>query len=89
MLVAIVFPVVVGALLGLCAMYLIRNELVYRYRKVLLEDMSRGAQIDIEAGRPWYWRYEAYDSVTYSEMGWQFWRRFDSFYPDQSFRRSA
>ena len=79
----IVATVVVGVIM------LVRNEMVYRYRIALLKDMSRAAQSDIRAARPWKWRYDVYDSVSHDEMVWRFWRRFKSFYPDQSFRRSA
>ena len=77
---------IVVILSGLC---LIRNRGVYQYRMALLANVSRANLRDIDAGRPWRWRYDVFDSVSYNTMVWQFWRRFDSFYPDQSFRGSA
>ena len=86
MLVGVVFILSVCAVFAVPVVFLIRNEKTYNYRRGVLADVGRAVKSDIAAGRPWYWRYEAFGSVSYNEMAWQPWRRFDSFYPDQSFR---
>ena len=85
----LIIIIVLATALGVGVFGIVRNEMVFRYRGTLLDDISRGARADIGAGHPWGWRYEAYDTVDYNAMVWQFWRRFDSFYPNQSFRRLA
>ena len=84
----IVILAIIFATVGLGAITLVRNEMVYCYRRTMLQDVSRAARADIAEGREWQWRYDVYDGVSYDTLVWKFWRRFDSFYPDQSFRQS-
>ena len=85
----LVIIAIIVATVGLGAITLVRNEMVYRYRGAMLQDVSHAARVDIAEGRQWEWRYDVYEGVTYDQMVWKFWRRFDSFYPNQSFRRLA
>lgn len=62
-----------------------RNHFVARYRMDLLERMLLAAKLDELYGRPWVWRFDAYRAVSYEQMLYKFWRRLDSFYPDQGF----
>lgn len=69
------------------ALMLWRNEQVYRYRTQLAEDIKRCSQTDIERGRAWEWRYQAYDRVPYTDMLRRFWQPLPSFYGDHGFHR--
>lgn len=71
--------------LGLALIIAIRNGVVYRYRNRLIQQVSEAAKADIGRGHYWFWRYDAYNEVSYDEMVWQFWRKCDSFYPDRRF----
>lgn len=66
---------------------LVRNEQVYHYRINLLKKVSEAAKQDINEGRYTEWkdRYDAWNSVSYHTMVWQFWKDLDDFYPDKSF----
>ena len=64
---------------------LIRNNNVLEYRSSLLEKVGKLARQDIVEGKEWMWRYDVFDSVDYSKMVHQFWKRLDAFYPDKSF----
>lgn len=68
---------------------LVRNERVYTYRQNLLNQIYVASMRDIwdygDSPRDWNWRHEVYNSVSYNEMVFKFWRRLDSFYPDKSF----
>jgi len=71
---------------GFLIAFLIRNEMVYRYKQKMLRKVSAAAHRDIWAGKTdWMWRYNTLSSVEYGEMVYKFWRSFDSFYPDRSF----
>ena len=67
-------------MIALSCYMLYRNERVGRERQRVLDICSRLAQVDIEAHRPWKQRYAYYDSVSYDEMLWKFWRPVKSFY---------
>lgn len=73
--------VLIAATLGMIR----RNNRVLRYRRDVLNRISDAAYIDIEHGNPWVWRYTLYDSVSYDEMLYKFWRPLDSFYPNELF----
>ena len=64
---------------------MVRNSMVFRYRQRLLVQVFDAIAKDINEGNDWVWRYRAFDAVSYDKMVLQFWRRFDSFYPDRSF----
>lgn len=70
-----------------CMYLLIRNNKVVRYREMLLRKISEKSKRDIADGKldGWLWRYHVYESVSYSQMLYMFWRKFDDFYPDKSF----
>lgn len=77
--------VIFTALLLFSLYMLVRNFRVYDYRNNMLDSLSTSTHDDIMKGREWRWRLDDYDSVSYDEMMFKFWRRFDSFYPDKSF----
>jgi hypothetical protein len=59
----------------------IRNELVYRYRIRLINEISERNHSDIsnfDYGYQWRWR--EYETVSYEDMLFKFWKSFDSFY---------
>jgi hypothetical protein len=64
---------------------LVRNSKVYAYRGELIDKMYDAADDDINRGRSYKWRQEVYQSVSYNEMVYKFWKPIDSFYPDKSF----
>jgi hypothetical protein len=70
---------------GFCLLLMDRNQKVHKYRRSLLRKISDAGDVDIENNRPWEWRHDIYDTITYDEMLYKFWRRLDSFYPDRSF----
>lgn len=57
-----------------------RNSRVYHYQHKMLHLVSAHARSDILAGRPWVWRYDLYDQVSYAAMLLHFWRPLESFY---------
>ena len=79
----------VVVLVLICAFFLFisRNTAVYRYRMQLLSRISESATRDIEARRPWGWRFDALSAVTYDEMVFKFWRPLSSFYDDEALTR--
>lgn len=70
-----------------CIYMLIRNTLVYTYRTNLIHRISESNIEDISDGRPWHWRYEEYNSISYNEMMLKFWKPLDSFYPRDPARK--
>ncbi len=83
----LMFLLVLVCILGLilCQTMIVRNDKVYKYRKELLAKMGSAMIADVKADRPWRWRVEVFDSVSYNEMVNQCWKPLDSFYPDKSF----
>lgn len=85
----VLFFVCASVSLNITSLVLIhRNRLVSRYRFELLEKVSIAARIDVLNGMPpevWRLRYTAFGKVAYNDMVRQFWRRPESFYPDQRF----
>lgn len=69
----------------ICTTMLIRNDMVAKYRHKLLDKVSEKSQEDIENGRDFNWRYDAFRAVEYEEMVNKFWKKLDSFYPDKRF----
>ena len=63
----------------------LRDKRVYNYRMKLLSIIHDRSKIDIQENRPWKWRYEAYNSVSYDNMLFRFWKPLESFYKDKSF----
>lgn len=64
---------------------LLRNNAVYKIRMAIIDGMSVGARRDIEQGEDYKWRYAMFDSVSYKQMLFKFWKNLDSFYQDKSF----
>jgi hypothetical protein len=64
---------------------MIRNDYVLAFRHKLIKQISAAAKADIEAGRDWEWRYEIYETVSYDQMVYKFWKPLESFYQDRSF----
>lgn len=67
---------------------LVRNNNVKNYRLRLIDSIHAAASEDALRGLLDYkWRYDAFERVTHNRMVFQFWRSFDSFYPDRSFAK--
>lgn len=69
--------------LAIIAILAIRNRRVYEYRSVLINKIYDRNIEDIDAGRPpssYKHRRDIYNSVSYEEMTFKFWRKLDSFY---------
>lgn len=62
-----------------------RNIRVFKYRGELLALLSAAAKDDAEKGKQWMWRYEYYDTCTYNEMMFKFWKPLSSFYTNRTF----
>lgn len=70
--------------LAVSLLVLLRNRLVYKARMRVIGEISRLSQADIDAGREWSWRYEAFDAGPgYDVMIFKFWR------PASAFHRGA
>lgn len=61
-------------------LFIARTLCVVVHRLRLIDRIGDAAIRDIDAGRAWRWRWEAYDSVSYSAQLWMFWRSLDSFW---------
>ena len=81
--------VVVLALLmiafGLTMFMLFRASRVRDYRIKLIYTIYHCAKIDVQESKPWKWRYETFESVSYDNMLFRFWKPLTSFYKDKSF----
>lgn len=53
---------------------LFRNNEVYHFRTILLNEVTAAAHIDIEEGKSWAWRYKVYGEVEYNQMLFRFWK---------------
>lgn len=85
-LVLVILFVLVIFFLSFCFyISVIHNGRVYEHKMQLLDQVSRAAQKDIEEGKPWRWRYDALESVSYHKMVFMFWKPLDSFYKDRAF----
>ncbi len=80
---------IIGAcgILSLIFMLYLRHrvEMIRQYRHKLLDDILMASLADIVLLKDSEWRDKVYDSVSYGQMLWKFWRGLDSFYPDKSF----
>ena len=84
MTIQIFFTIALALILFSLSM-LLRNWLVFKYRGVLLSEISKKFKEDIENEREWLWRYDKFEEVTYNEMMYKFWKPLSSFYKDKSF----
>lgn len=71
-----------------CIYMLFRNIAVFNYRRKLLDQVSELAHIDVHQGKNWKWRLNYFESVSYDEMMFKFYKPLGSFYPDKSFIES-
>lgn len=62
-----------------------RTIRVAEYRRNLLNQLSDAGHDDIKNRRPWYWRFNAFEQVSFDEMVFKFWKPIRSFYADLSF----
>lgn len=62
-------------------LFMWRDATVYRYRVSCLKQIRRAALLDIQYGRPWQWRRDLFDTVSYERMVWRFWCPLGSFFP--------
>lgn len=78
-------PIAVTVLLALMALAW-RNELVYAYRRDIINKVYEVSMADLALGKDPTWRVDAYDDgPSYGGMLSKFWKPLDSFYPDKSF----
>ena len=70
--------IVFGAIFLLLSGLSRRNVSVYDYTITVLAKVSLAANGDIDHGRPWRWRYDAYDALSYNALLWHFWRPLNS-----------
>lgn len=61
---------------------LVHNERVSRFRTQMLDKVSDAVKGDVEAGRGWEWRYEAFEAVEYMAMANRPWVSLQRWYPD-------
>lgn len=85
MLLVYVLWITWGLILLFCVFMLIRNFLVYRYRRHLLDRIHFLGKEDINSNRDWVWRFDVFMSVSYDAMLFRFWWPLKSFYPDKKF----
>lgn len=62
-----------------------RNNQVAKYRQELIRVASLRCYEDICAHRPWRWRFDEYEKVSYNKMMVEFWKPLDSFYENKDF----
>ncbi len=83
-----IIVITIGILICCCSFFMLRrNDQVYAFRQILLEKIHAGAMDDIDHGRDWLWRHEAYNMVSYNVMYNKFWLKLipESFWKDTSF----
>lgn len=89
-----IFLYVMCVIVGLCVvtmlgcLYLLwHNNRVFDARMKMLRKTSDAAQADINRGDydGWAWRYDALNSVSYTDMMHKFWKRPDSLYDNLDF----
>jgi hypothetical protein len=70
---------------GIWTALFVRNILVWRYRRKLLNTISKLNQQEINNYilDKWLIRYDDFDHADYLEMVWKFWRPCESFFPER------
>ncbi len=53
---------------------MIRNRAVYNFRVSIIDRIAELAERDAYDQKPWRWRYDVFEKVTYSDMLYRFWR---------------
>lgn len=68
-----------------------RNDQVYKLHKRMSDRIHELSLKDIDAGRPWNWRWEKYEEVKYETMLNRFWKPLkpEAFYSDLSFLQES
>ena len=81
------FIVSLTMMLVLCVIYWHRNMKTLKFFKELLYIVNDKASQDIKAGRPWKWRFEELNKVSYDTVLLKFWLSFkpENFWKDLSF----
>jgi len=59
-----------------------RNNRTYKEVTRVIDLVSSKTKEDITNNRPWKWRYEALDSISYTRIFLTFWKPVESFYKD-------
>ena len=82
-----IVSVIVTAIMGLfgfglifSVMMLFRNGKVYKTKIKVLDQIYKLDEQDIWNDKPYLWRLEEFDSISYEEMLLKFWKPLDSFY---------
>lgn len=80
--VTVVLLVLAALTMTMCLVFLVRNERVFKFRMKLNHNIYEKAVSDRKSGRrdPKRDYWDGYDTVSYDEMFWKFWRRLDSFH---------
>ncbi len=87
-----IFLQVINMVVVVCAVFsMYRSNQVFAFRMWLLDEASRGANIDIKFNREWAWRYNTLRSVSYGYMMRKFWVPLtpNRWFKDQSFIREG
>jgi len=72
-------------LVGMLGFGIFRNAKIYKYRMKLIEQIALRCDEDIDNEQGWKWRWDVFESVSYDEMMYKFWKKLDDFYPDKTF----
>lgn len=64
----ILISIIAGLVFVLAGYMLYRNEKVYKFRLDLIERLHDAAEVDIQNGRPWEWRSQTFETVSYKQM---------------------
>ena len=89
MIFATVVIAVWGTLFALLIVLSVRNQKVANDRGKMLDEIQHASLDDIANRKEWYWRYEAYDQVSYYKQALMFWKPLRSFWNDLSFLDAA
>lgn len=73
----------------ICFIIIYRINQVYKYRIQLLGQISLQAKVDIQYRRDWQWRYTVFESASFDDMVYRFWRPLPDFYPNKRFIEEA
>lgn len=93
-----ILAIFLGVIQALCLVGIVfsffmlyRNKQVYAFRSWMLDEASRCAKIDINAGRDGLWRYAPLRAEDYHKMVKEFWRPLvpNEWYEDLSFIREG
>ena len=80
-----IFLIIILILLCGYFLTLYRNYKTLSFRLFVLRRISILADRDIANNKPWGWRYDDFNSISYSTMVLKFWKPLKSFYKNNSF----